>query len=500
MNVVVWCRVSSREQREGYSIDAQLRATREKAQREGWVIVRQFEVAESARRGAERVAFNEMLKWIRSNARRDKIQAILSHKLDRVCRNIRDAVRLQELEDSCGVQLAFVENEFGPGAAGALSFNVMASVAQYYSDNLRTEVLKGMDEKVRQGWPTGLAPYGYRNVQGDREEPVQPHPENSRTVVRIFELFGRGDLTFKQLADALQQEGHIYRPSQTRFTRTALSYILNNRFYVGELSRNNQTFEGRYQRLISRELFEECQDHLHGRNRRFGKPQHPLAGGLFRCAHCGFAMTGERIRRKLKGGGVNEHLYYRCGNNEPDQNHPRVRWRAEDIDAAIVAELTTFRIEPEEVRHLLRRTLAAAFDDITANKRRQAAAHTKRKSELTTMQDRLLNAFLIGSIDEDIYNAKCNELRGEIAKVNDASERLGPLDARTVDLALGVFDWCQNAEEHWRRSNSTTQRQILDSVSLNRTISDVSLCLTKRKPFDLLIKGPKSEESRGDRI
>ena len=36
MNVVIWARVSSREQREGYSIDAQLRADRLRAQREGW--------------------------------------------------------------------------------------------------------------------------------------------------------------------------------------------------------------------------------------------------------------------------------------------------------------------------------------------------------------------------------------------------------------------------------------------------------------------------------
>src|SRR4029079_15015974 len=116
-----------------------------------------------------------------------KIKAILSHKLDRVCRNIREAVRLQELEDGCNVQLAFVDNQFGTGAAGTLSFNVMAAVAQYYSDNLQAEVIKGLDEKVRQGWPTCGAPYGYMNTK-DRERPVVPHPERSRTLRRIFEL------------------------------------------------------------------------------------------------------------------------------------------------------------------------------------------------------------------------------------------------------------------------------------------------------------------------
>jgi site-specific DNA recombinase len=311
MNVVVWARVSSREQREGYSLDAQLRMMRERAQANGWQITREFVVAESAKRGAERHAFNQMFAWVRANAKGEKIKAILSHKLDRVCRNMRDAVRLQELEDLCGVQLAFVDNQFGPGAAGALSFNVMAAVAQYYSDNLRSEVLKGMDERVRQGWPTGLAPYGYINVD-DPTEPVKPDPATAPTVTRIFELYSSGSHTFQSLVDQLEQEGHRYRDAMPRFHRTALSYVLNNRFYIGELHRNGQVYEGRYQRLIDRTTFDLCQDILHGKNRRTTMVEHPLAGGLFKCAHCGQSITGERIRRKLKSGGVREHLYYRC--------------------------------------------------------------------------------------------------------------------------------------------------------------------------------------------
>ena len=102
MNIVIWARVSSREQKEGYSLDAQLRANRDRAQANGWHVAREFVIAESAKRGAERKAFNEMYGWVRANAKREKIKAILSHKLDRVCRNMRDAVRLQELEDICG--------------------------------------------------------------------------------------------------------------------------------------------------------------------------------------------------------------------------------------------------------------------------------------------------------------------------------------------------------------------------------------------------------------
>ncbi len=499
MNVVIWARVSSREQREGYSIDAQLRATREMAERNGWQIVRVFEVAESARRGAERQVFNQMLKWVRGNAKKLKLKAILSHKLDRACRNMQDAVKLQELEDRCGVKLEFVENQFAPGAAGALSFNVMAAVAQYYSDNLRSEVLKGMDEKVRQGWPTGLAPFGYVNVQDCPDEPVQPHPTNARTLVRIFELFSTGSYTFKSLTDQLEREGHVFRATQKRFNRTALSHILKNRFYIGELRRNGHVYEGRYQRLIDRTTFDACQGVLQGRNRRTGTPNMPYSGGLFRCAYCGQSITGERIRRKLKNGGVNEHEYYRCANNAPGPDHPKVRWRAEDLEQAVMDDLESLRLPSDEIASWFRTALSAAVSDITAHQKRQATAFGKRKAELTNMQNRLLNAYLGGMVDEAAYVAKSNELKGELARLdeNATQTNVGVVDA---DLAVRLFDWTQNVAQIWRGSNTAARREILDSICLNRTLGDLNLVTEKRKPFDVFAERPKIENSRGDRI
>lgn len=499
MNVVVWARVSSREQREGYSIDAQLRVNRERAQANGWSVAREFIVAESAKRGAERIAFNEMFAWVKANARREKIKAILSHKLDRVCRNMRDAVRLQELEDLCGVQLAFVDNQFGPGAAGALSFNVMAAVAQYYSDNLRSEVLKGMDEKVRQGWPTGLAPFGYLNVE-DRDEPVQPHPEKSGTLVRMFELYATGGYTFASLGDQLAREGHVFRKSQARFHRGALSYILGNRFYIGELHRNGQVFAGQYRRLIDRATFDACQDVLNGRNRRTGKPEHPLAGGLFRCEYCGQSITGERIRRKLRGGGVREHIYYRCANNHPGPSHPTVRWKSHDLERAIVDDLAKMLMPTPEVASWFRTSLGAAVTDLTAYRRRQATALAKRKTELATMQNRLLNAYLAGTIDEVVYKAKSNELKSEAAKADEALAELGDVDPARGETALALFDWTQRAADVWRGSNNAVRRQILDSVCLNRILGHVNLVATKRKPFDVLAEELNLKNSRGDMI
>lgn len=497
MNVVIWARVSSREQKEGYSLDAQIRANRDRALKNGWTVIREFVVAESAKRGVERTVFNEMFKWVKTNAKREKIKAILAHKLDRVCRNMKDAVRLQELEDDCSVQLAFVENQFGPGAAGALSFNVMAAVSQYYSDNLRTEVLKGMDERVRQGWPSGLAPFGYLNV-GDRDEPVQPHPVESKTLIRMFQLYATGKHTFETLSEKLAAEGFQYVPSQPRFNRTGLSHILRNRFYVGELHRNGNVYQGKYRLIIDRPTFHACQEILNGKNRRMSQQAHLFSGGLIRCAHCGFAMTGERIRR-FTGGKNREYVYYRCANNRAGDEHPHIRWREDHIEETIIKELASFKMPPH-IADWFRVSIKAAFSDVEALQRQLKQTLSKRKSELEGMLDRLLNGFLAGNVDEKVFNAKSDEMKREAAEVEESLAKALKFDPEAPVRALALFDFSQNLVDLWKVSNSEQKREIIEAISLKRTLSDASLELAKRYPFGHLAEHANIENGRGERI
>ena len=215
------------------------------------------------------------------------------------------------------------------------------------------------------------------------------------------------------LVNCGEREGYIYRPSQPRFIRTAASYILGNRFYIGELHRNGQVFEGQYKRVIDRATFDACQDVMNGRNRpnEFATSTR-LAGGLFRCAYCGQSITGERIRRKLKGGGVREHIYYRCANNHPSPDHPTYRWTSEELEQAVVVDLAKLRIATSEVADWFSSELSAAVTDLSANRRRQAGSFANRKSELVTIHDRLLNAYLAGTIDESVYKPSPTNLQG----------------------------------------------------------------------------------------
>ncbi|MFM9114673.1 MAG: hypothetical protein ACKOU6_00735 [Planctomycetota bacterium] len=111
---------------------------------------------------------------------------------------------------------------------------------------------------------------------------------------------------------------------------------------------------------------------------------------------------------------------------------------------------------------------------------------SSRKTELGTMQDRLLNAYLAATLDDATYATKADEFKAELLRVEESLGRLQTDEAVDTSLGLQLFDWSQNLADLWLGSNITQQREILDWISLNRVLGDVTLVVAKRKPFDFL--------------
>src|SRR5580658_1537685 len=93
-NAVLYARVSSREQREeGYSVEAQQRLLRDYASKNSLRIVREFTDVETAK-ASGRTEFSSMLAFLRKNT---ACRVVLVEKTDRLYRNLRDAVSIEEL-------------------------------------------------------------------------------------------------------------------------------------------------------------------------------------------------------------------------------------------------------------------------------------------------------------------------------------------------------------------------------------------------------------------
>ncbi len=183
----------------------------------------------------------------------------------------------------------------------------------------------------------------------------------------------------------------------------------------------------------------------------------------------------------------------------PD-DHPKLRWRETDLESAIIEHLEAFKFPSEDTATWFRESMEALFADREQLERHRRRALKKRHTELVNMQERLLNTFLAGTIDESTFSAKSVDFKAQQA---EAEQQLGALpqqDLNQGENVLKAFDFSQNLVETWRRSNSLARRELLDCISLNRTLSDVSLYIARRKPFDIFAERPFLNNSRGERI
>jgi DNA invertase Pin-like site-specific DNA recombinase len=208
---VIYLRVSTREQAErdadpeGYSIPAQREACRRKAEALGAVVVEEYvDLGESAKT-ADRPALQRMLERLKAQ----DIDYVIVHKVDRLARNRVDDVTIGLALRGAGVQLVSVTENIDDTPSGKLLHGIMASIAEFYSQNLASEILKGTTQKAKAGGTPHLAPIGYLNVRevidGREVRTIALDPVRAPLVAWAFEAYASGQWSLKELLDELTE-------------------------------------------------------------------------------------------------------------------------------------------------------------------------------------------------------------------------------------------------------------------------------------------------------
>jgi len=187
---VIYARVSSKEQeKEGFSIPAQLKLLKDYAAAQGLAVSKEYVDVETAKQTG-RTAFGEMIAHLKAQP---SIRVLLVEKTDRLYRNFKDWVTVDDLE----VEIHFVKEGVvlsrGSRSSEKFMHGIKVLMAKNYIDNLSEEARKGMEEKAEQGiWPT-VAPLGYRNVAGaDGKKIIEPDSESAPLISCLFEWYATG--------------------------------------------------------------------------------------------------------------------------------------------------------------------------------------------------------------------------------------------------------------------------------------------------------------------
>ncbi|HEX9804892.1 MAG TPA: recombinase family protein, partial [Candidatus Dojkabacteria bacterium] len=232
---IILARVSTKEQEEtGLSIGKiQLPQMREYAKNNDLEVVAEYVFQETAS-GKLRKKFDEMIKAVKESS---DIKAIISYRVDRLTRNFRDAVAMDDLRKDYDKELHFVsdrlvltKDSYGNDIA---NWDFQVFIAKQHINNCERHAYDNLKNKLDSGESYGRAPYGYKNIN---KEESKKHPELERVVIdtfeagivkKVFDLYTTGADSYLSIAKKLLKE----YPSEFKALKTVrrrVEHIIKN--------------------------------------------------------------------------------------------------------------------------------------------------------------------------------------------------------------------------------------------------------------------------------
>jgi site-specific DNA recombinase len=266
--IAVYSRVSSEEQVHGYSLDAQVNACKAFAAQRKWKIVNFYSDPGHSAKDDNRPGFARMI----AHAQEQQFKAIIFHKLDRFSRNIENTLRYFRDLNSYDVLIASVTEDFDfTTAQGRLVFRMMALFAQWYLENLSSEVVKSKVEMARRGIQNGSVPFGY--IKDNETKKISVVEEEAQLVRAAYELYASGNHTDQTIADFMNKSG-IKTRRGNKWTKDTITDFLQNEFFYGKVAYRNQLWPGRHPAIITKDLFDQVKE---VRARHANRPRSHLA-------------------------------------------------------------------------------------------------------------------------------------------------------------------------------------------------------------------------------
>jgi site-specific DNA recombinase len=478
---VVYLRVSTDRQAmtdydaDGYSIKAQREACLKKARELGARVEGEYIDRGESARSADRTEFQRMVEDLVANG---CIDYVIVHKLDRFARNrVDDAVMTMALQKA-GAKLISCSENIDDTPSGALLHGIMASISEFYSRNLATEVRKGFEQKVKAGGTPTRAKLGYLNAReltpdGRNIGVIKVDPERAPLIRLAFELYATGDYSFSTLIDVLAAKGLRTRPTRKHqglpLTTSQIDRILKDPYYIGIVRYKGVEYQGSHDPLISPELFFRVQDiitahSVSGDKRRLH--HHWLKGTVY-CGACGKRLIYTRAKNRH---GTTYEYFYCVGRQHYDRSCRQGWMNADAVENAVIAHYKTIQLSPErqaKVRaHVLQHI--EALERTADQQQARAQAEVQR---IEAEQLRLIQAHGAGAVPLKHLIAEQHRLNAELRNAEAAlrSTQLKFEDIRTTfERALDLAADCHRAY----REATPEVRRMFDQLFFQRILID----------------------------
>lgn len=470
----LYCRKSTEEDnRQVLSLDSQEQEMLQLAKNLELNIVQIFRESKSAKKPDNRPQFNELINLIK----RGKIDGIVCWKIDRLSRNPIDSATIQWLlqQDQLKI-IQTMERQYLPGD-NVLLFNVESGMANQFILDLSKNVKRGIRAKLSQGYWPNLAPIGYLN----KDLKIVIDKSRAKFIRRVFEMYNTGRFGVKEISNILFEDGFRSRGGKKYYPST-IHMILSNSFYCGIMEKDGIKYLGKYEPIITKQLFEDVQVNLNI-NKHVKTKAIPFAfRGLLRCAKCGCLLTATLKKEK--------HIYYYCTNGK-NKCEEHKAYLTEDYLSKEFIDVFDKLVFDEELIELCYQTKKEQGEGNLVYLEESELNLKNRLAKIKERQNTLLDAYLDKSLNKDVYEAKSKELNNEeidiIKDLSDLKDKIKTVGSDTLERIKNKFLEPKQMRNRFLTMSLEKKRETLFSLLWNVEVGNKKIAnISFKEPYKQL--------------
>lgn len=403
-NAAIYCRVSTEDQaREGYSLGEQLEKLKDLCKFRNYNVYRVYEDAGiSAKDMDHRPEFKKMLEDVKNK----KVNVIVSYKLDRLTRSVRDLETLiSELEKyDCSLECAMDDINTST-ANGRFFVRMLTVLSQLEIERVSERTKFGLVGAIKDGHIPVRKTLGFMR---DNKKLVI-NPNESDIVLKIFDLYLKGN-SYQRIANIFNKENVLNK----KWYDTTILKILSNPLYKGDYISGGRTgtpvlYEGVVEPIVSKKMWEECQVQTRKNTRNYTRRNDYIFFQKIMCSKCHRIMAC-----KAPGGSKKKYIYYKCDKCKTSINENKLTTLLVDEIASIIEyDITVKKFFAPLLKHKVENANELLTKEINS-----------LKEKLIRLKDAYLNNII--SIEE--YKTDKNNLENKIRQIEEKQKEERELD------------------------------------------------------------------------
>ena len=382
-----------------FSVDAQRRVVRERCQREGLVIVREY-VGEGESAFTSDVRKRKTIIDMSADAAAGVFKNLAVHDLSRYARDEELGHAVFNMLERHGIRLINASSDVDYSTPeGRMMLSIDLGLGSYWSRKMSFHIKKSKRERFEMGLHNGDTRFGYTKGATNKDPDVAV-PVEATAITEAFRdrVAGAGHTEIARRWNAMGLRPRS-KQGNTIFTASAVQSVLESDYYAGFVRYKGDRKRGIHAPIISEGLWLAAQAVVR-RHPSHAREPWTLSGAV--CSECGGPIWQSRSGRS------HDHFYYREASRQ--QQRPcsvaGYSWRKSQAEAEVDAVIQEMAADPDWLADIDREA-----------RRRPDTDADGRRAELQEDLRRANNAYFAKKMTDDEWSLRTDAIQAQMARL-----------------------------------------------------------------------------------